>query len=323
MPAPVSHTAPLSRDQAERLRTLLTERGWKFVAKEHTLFAAEKPGEKVNVAVYQKGPKVLVQGKGTAEFVEFVLEPEILGRAELGYDEQLHPEMFSPHIGIDESGKGDFFGPLVVAAVYVEPEIARTFRASGIQDSKAIGSDARIRELAEVVRNTPGVAYEVLSFTPERYNALYAKFRNLNRLLAWGHAKVLESVLEQRPDCPRALSDQFADPAILQKALQARGKAIVLESRTKAESDPAVAAASILARERFVDWMDRSSKAYGEKIPRGAGTEVSRVAKNIVKERGAAFLTKAAKIHFRTAHETAPDHFPAPPPRMEWRKKTP
>lgn len=317
----VSHTAQLTRDQATRLQSLLAERGWKFVDKPYTLFAAEKPGEKVNVAVYEKGPKVLVQGKGTPEFVQFLLEPEILGKAEFGYDEQLHPEMFAPHIGIDESGKGDFFGPLVVAAVYVEPEIARTFRASGIQDSKAIGSDARIRELAEVVRNTPGVAYDIFSLTPERYNALYAKFRNLNRLLAWGHAKVLENVLEQRPDCPRALSDQFADPAILQKALQKRGKAILLESRTKAESDPAVAAASILARERFVDWMERSSKAYGEKIPRGAGSEVSRVARQIVAERGAAFLTRAAKTHFRTAYEAAPDFFPAPPPRMEWRKK--
>lgn len=321
MPTANSHTAPLTQDQAERLRQILTERGWKFVDKPYTLFAAEKPGEKVNVAVYTKGPKVLVQGKGMTEFVQFILEPEILGRAELGYDEALHPEMFSPHIGIDESGKGDFFGPLVVAAVYVDPDIARTFRAAGIQDSKAIGSDARIRELADVVRHTPGVAYDVFSLIPERYNAAYAKFKNLNRLLAWGHAKVLEAVLEQRPDCPRALSDQFADPALLKRALQQRGKGIVLESRTKAESDPAVAAASILARERFVDWMDRSSKAYGEKIPRGAGNEVSRLAKNLVKERGAAFLTRAAKIHFRTAHEAASDYFPAPPPRQEWRKR--
>ncbi len=311
----MTHTAPLSREQAERLRVLLAERGWEFEAKPYTIFAAAKKADKVNVAVYEKGPKILVQGKGTAEFVQFILEPEVLGRAELGYEEELQPEMFSKHFGIDESGKGDFFGPLVIAGAYVDRGIAHAFRAAGIQDSKAIGSDARIRTLADVIRSTQGAVHEVIAINPDRYNVLYQKFGNLNRLLAWGHARVIENLLAQRPDCPRALADQFADPAVMRRALLEKGRSITLETRTKAESDPAVAAASILAREKFIDWLDRQGRQLGVKLPRGASAEVKQVAADLATARGGAFLSTVAKTHFRTAHEAAPDAFPAPPPR--------
>jgi ribonuclease HIII len=118
------HTCPLTAAQADRLRALLVERGWRFESREYTLFFAQK--EKLTVAVYEKGPKLVVQGKGTEEFVQFTLEPEVLGEARLGYEEVHSPEMFAPHFGIDESGKGDFFGPLVIAGAFVDPAIART-----------------------------------------------------------------------------------------------------------------------------------------------------------------------------------------------------
>lgn len=297
---PSTCTKPLTAAQAETLRRVLEERGYVFEEKAHALFAAKK--DRVNVVVYEKGPKVVVQGKGVEEFVEFILEPEVLGRAEMGYEEVLQPEMFQPHFGIDESGKGDFFGPLVIAGVYTDAGIARALIAAGVQDSKAISSDARIRALADVIRETPGLVYEVVSVGPERYNQLYEKAGNLNRLLAWGHGLVIENLLKIRPDCPRALSDQFAHESVLKKALGPGGRSIVLEQRTKGESDVAVAAASILARERFINWMSEASKRLGVTLPRGA-TSVKAVAKQILEARGAEFLPKVCKMHFKTARE--------------------
>jgi ribonuclease HIII len=250
--------------------------------------------------------------------VTFILEPEVLGVAELGYEEVNNPQMFAPHFGIDESGKGDFFGPLVIAGVYTDRDIARSLMAAGVQDSKAITSDARIRSLADEIRVTPGIAWEVVSMGPERYNALYEKFKSLNRLLAWGHSRVIESLLEKRPSSPRALSDQFAHESVLQRALGPRAKqsGMVLEQRTKGESDVAVAAASILARERFINWMREASQRLGITLPRGA-TSVKAVAADVIKARGADFLGKVAKLHFRTAFEVL--GLPVPEKR-EWQR---
>ena len=107
------HTCALTLPQAQKLRALLTEQGWKFDVRQYTLYFAQK--DKLTLAVYEKGPKCVVQGRGTQEFVQFTLEPEVLGEAKFGYEEVHNPEMFTPHFGIDESGKGDFFGPLVIA----------------------------------------------------------------------------------------------------------------------------------------------------------------------------------------------------------------
>ena len=197
MPEPARHsyTRSLTELQAARLREVLTERGWEFEKKDYTIFAARK--DKITVAVYTKGPKVLVQGRGLEEFVTFLLEPEVLGVAEVGYEEVNNPAMFAPHFGIDESGKGDFFGPLVIAGVFTDRDIAHALREAGVQDSKAITSDARIRSLADTIRATPGISCEVVSMGPDRYNALYPKFKSLNRLLAWGHSRVIEALLEK------------------------------------------------------------------------------------------------------------------------------
>src|SRR6266446_897980 len=149
-----SYTHPLSTDQAAKLRALLHDLGFVFAPKPYTLFFAQK--DKLSVAVYEKGPKVLLQGKGVEEFVQFELEPKILGEAKLGYEEVHAPEMFQPHFGVDESGKGDFFGPLVISGVYVDRGISRKLLEAGVQDSKRIGSDARIRTLGQIIRKTAG-----------------------------------------------------------------------------------------------------------------------------------------------------------------------
>jgi len=304
MPALTSHTHALTAAQAEKLRALLDERGFEFMTKPYCLYAASKA--KVNVLVYEKGPKVLVQGRETADFVTNVLEPEILGEAQLGYEEVHHPEMFQPHIGVDESGKGDFFGPLVIAGVYVDGGVARQLREIGAVDSKRIRSDDRIAKIAAEIRMVPGIAWEVISIHPERYNELYQKFGNLNRLLAWGHAKVIENLLERVPDCPRAVSDQFANPAVLQKAMQKRGRGIELVQRTKAESDPAVAAASILAREAFVDWLKAQGQRFEATFPKGASQNVKQTAALLVNKHGAGLLPLLVKTHFSTHSEILP-----------------
>src|SRR6202021_3067263 len=128
--------------QAEALRKLLKDKGFEFVDRPYTIFFCQKA--KLSIAVYEKGPKVGVQGKETEDFVRFYLEPEILKEARIGYEEVFNPAMFEPHFGIDESGKGDFFGPLVIAGVYVDRGIARKLMEAGIQDSKKIGSDKKI-----------------------------------------------------------------------------------------------------------------------------------------------------------------------------------
>jgi len=261
-----------------------------------------------------------VQGKGAEEFVQFELEPKILGEAKLGYEEVHSPEMFEPHFGVDESGKGDFFGPLVVAGVYVDRGIARKLIDAGVQDSKRIGSDARIRAFAETIRKSTAGLVETVLIGPERYNELYQKFGNLNKLLGWGHARVIENLLAKKSDCPRALSDQFADARVIEQSLLRHGRKIDIEQRTKAESDIAVAAASILAREAFINWLERRGKELGLRLERGVSANVKEAAKKLVEMNGPQVLRGLAKVHFRTAHEIAPDDYAAPSLRGNWRK---
>ena len=302
------YTSPLTPEQAAKLRTILVESGYKFEPKPYTLYYATK--DRLNVAVYEKGPKVVLQGKGTEEFVTFRLEPEVLGAAKLGYEELHNPEMFAPHFGVDESGKGDFFGPLVIAGCYTDRGIAHTLMDAGVTDSKKISSDRRIRELAETIRRTQGAVHSVIAIGPERYNEMYGKFKNLNRLLAWGHARIIENLLELRSDCPRALSDQFANPSLIQRALLEKGRGIVLEQRTKAESDVAVAAASILAREKFIDWMQKTGGQFQTELPRGASAQVKTTARALVAAHGPDVLMRVAKTHFKTASEIDPVRYP-------------
>lgn len=294
------YNSPLTPEQATKLKALLVDEEFQFATRPHTLFFAQK--DKLTIAVYEKGPKVVIQGRGTEHFVQFHLEPEILGEARLGYEEVLTPELFTPHFGVDESGKGDFFGPLVIAGVYVDRDLARTFQDLGITDSKRISSDARIRALAAGIRKSRA-PQSVVAISPERYNALFAKIGNLNRLLAWGHARVLENLCSLRPDCPRALSDKFADVRVLERALMEKGRSIHLDQRTKAESDFAVAAASILAREKFIDWLHQTGESLGHPLPRGVSAAVKDTARRIAAQGGRDALSAVAKMHFKTASE--------------------
>lgn len=199
-------------------------------------------------------------------------------------------------IGIDESGKGDYFGPLVIAAVFVDATTQGELRLMQVRDSKKI-SDGRILEMAPDIKII--CPHSVIAIGPQKYNELYAKIRNLNRLLAWGHAKALETLLE-RVTCERAISDQFANERLILNVLQEKGRKIVLEQRTKAESDFAVAAASILARAEFLLRLKRLSSEVGTTLPKGASPAVELAAKMIIKKHGEERLGSVAKLHFKT-----------------------
>jgi ribonuclease HIII len=199
-------------------------------------------------------------------------------------------------IGIDESGKGDYFGPLVIAAVHVTPRIEEDLLALNVRDSKKI-SDGMIKTLEVDIKTL--CRHSVIAIGPERYNELYAKIRNLNRLLAWGHAKALETLLEQVP-CARAISDQFGDERLILNALQEKGRLITLEQRHKGEEDIAVAAASIVARAEFVRRLGRLAAQWGVPLPKGASPAVELAAKAVVKKHGQDGLAKVAKLHFKT-----------------------
>ena len=297
-----SYTAALDDAQATTLKALLQRENFDFVEKPYTVYAAKRG--KLSIAVYEKGPKVLVQGKETEHFVQFYLEPEVLGEARLGYEEVHQPEMFEPHFGIDESGKGDYFGPLVVGGVYTDAEITRHLIDAGIQDSKRITSDRRIRTLSAIIRETPGIVCEVVVVAPESYNRMYSnRFGNVNKMLAAGHAKVIDSLKRRVPDCGRALSDKFAEEWQIEAAVKKLGTKIEIEQRTRAESDTAVAAASILAREGLIDWLDRESEALGVDLPRGAGERVIEVGRELTAKKGVEILEKIAKTHFKTTSE--------------------
>lgn len=199
-------------------------------------------------------------------------------------------------IGIDESGKGDYFGPLVIAAVFVDATTQGELALMQVRDSKKI-SDGRILEMATDIKMI--CPHSVIAIGPHKYNELYAKIRNLNRLLAWGHAKALENILE-RVSSARAISDQFGDERLILNALQEKGRKIILEQRTKAESDLAVAAASILARAEFLIRLNRLSQEVGTTLPKGASPAVELAARMVIKKHGPERLESVAKLHFKT-----------------------
>lgn len=198
-------------------------------------------------------------------------------------------------IGIDEAGKGDYFGPLVIAACFSDEHIDKEFAAIGIRESKRI-SDGRAFILEkEIKRITP---YEVVAIGPEKYNELHAKIRNLNRLLAWGHSRALENLLT-RVNPAEVIADQFGDKSLIERALLARGRGIRLTQMTKAESIPAVAAASVLARAEFLRRLSAIAVGSSIELPKGAGSIVDEAGKRYVQAKGPDELRKVAKMHFK------------------------
>ncbi|NBQ57143.1 MAG: ribonuclease HIII [Opitutaceae bacterium] len=319
-----TYTIKLDDVQMDKLRALCVARQWEPFEVPYARFAFR--GTDVNVTAYDKRKVVVIAGKGTEEFVTMTLEPEITMAAKLGYDEVLHPDWFEAHAGLDESGKGDFFGPVVAATVIADKAMIEAWREAGVQDSKKI-VDTQIIRLDAIIRETKGVVVEVCYCrTMARYNELMGRpGANLNRLLAWQHATALGDALAKR-SVPWGLLDQFTEQPLVQRELTKKGvQNFELRMRTKAESDPVVAAASVVARAEFIRAMHALSKQFGEKLQKGAGPLVKIQADQIMQKFGTRALGDYAKLHFRTAYEVVSaagklDELPLkpPPPKMEW-----
>lgn len=203
------------------------------------------------------------------------------------------------HIGTDESGKGDYFGPLVIAGVFVDKRLEKLLAELGANDSK-LNSDDKNRRLASDIKAALGrEKYEVIKISPQKYNELYQKTGNLNSLLAWGHARVIENLLS-RNDCGYIIADQFGGENVLRRALMEKGRRAELIQTPKGERDTAVAAASILAREEYLRAMELLSEQTGLTLIKGASAQVEKRAREIVGRNGAEWLVKVAKLHFKT-----------------------
>jgi ribonuclease HIII len=259
------------------------------------------------VATFYNSGKFVIQGKNinalldslSAEFDGFSKKEK--GKKKVNKALSLFPLSSSlfPYIGTDESGKGDFFGPLVVAGVLINEENAEIFKKIGVKDSKTL-KDKQILEISYEIKKY--AVNSVVVIGNEKYNELYVKFMNLNKLLAWGHARVMENILEKE-HCEYALSDKFGDEKLILNALMARGQKINLEQRVRAESDIAVAAASILARATFVQHILDLQSFYGCKFPKGCNEGVKDAARVFIKQFGKARLKEVCKAHFKTYHE--------------------
>lgn len=218
----------------------------------------------------------------------------------------LHAEVRS-WIGVDESGKGDYFGPITAAGVLVDTERLELLRPLILRDSKELTA-ARITSAAAEIRRICDGAYAVVTVMPERYNEFMAGTsfgKNSQRILAWMHARCIEDILEKHQEVRYAVCDKFADESVIRRALMTRGRAITVQQHVRAEADPAVAAASILARDEFVRRMSQLETAAGCRLPLGASDErgILEAARHIVAREGSGGLKKYAKLHFKTTEK--------------------
>ena len=279
----------------ETLREFIQSKGWSISAEKEIAYGYQlvvtDGANKIPINLFTTG-KTLIQGKPS------ILQTELRSWADerrVSLEGTITAGM--ARIGSDESGKGDYFGPLVVAAVHVDGQTEARLIDLGVCDSKLL-PDYRIIEMAEIIGQI--CPYSVVSLGPKTYNEMYAKMQNLNRLLAWGHARCLEKVLE-KVTCDLAIADQFGNESYLLHALEERNLQIRLEQRPRAESDMAVAAASILARAEFVRKMEQLSRQVGKRLPKGAfDPSIITVGQEIVAQRGEAALAEVAKVHFKT-----------------------
>ena len=287
--------ATLDLSLTAKLKEDLLAQGFELTQPAYTLFSAKKKG--ISLTLYASG-KLTVQGKDKHEFISYYLEPEILKSFSYSYPHN-HVEMHA-RIGIDEAGKGDYFGPLCVGGLHVsgEEDIKKLLKM-GVKDSKRLG-DPTILELSKKIQRE--FKTSVIRIFPKRYNEMYHTFHNLNRMLAWGHASAIENLVEETA-CKQVIIDQFADEYVVKHALRKKALEVDLVQRHKGEEDPVVAGASILARAAFVEGLSELENKFHLKLPKGASEAVSKAAKQAIDTYGVAILQEIAKMHFKTTEE--------------------
>jgi ribonuclease HIII len=251
---------------------------------------------KVKLLVYfgKKGIKKVLQGNANTQLykdINFLINDS--NELDFGDTKISEPESY---IGSDESGKGDIFGPLVTAAVFINKTTCAVLNEYGVRDSKTV-SDYQMGELAKIIKDTVGNDFEIISINPLKYNQLYAKFKNLNELLAWSHVKAIQN-LSERCGCNEVIIDQFSSKTSTMNTKLFSSSIKVLQT-PKAERYTAVAAASILARDKFNNWFkQKSNRKMG--LKKGASIEVQTQALNIRKIDGEDKLREIAKLNFKT-----------------------
>jgi len=304
-----SYTLKLTDLQLAKLGDALSGRAWPTRNVPYARHAFD--GDGVRVVAYESG-KLVVQGGKTEDFVRNILEPEITGEFLLGYEEVNHPEWFEPHAGLDESGKGDLFGPVVSACVVADGDMVKKWMEADIRDSKTI-TDGAILKMAKSIKDTKGVVVKTAYTGMLKYNELYVKFgENLNKLLAWLHGRALLDALEVRQ--PKwGLLDQFSKQPLVQKYL--KDPAFELHMRTKAEEDPVVAAASIIARSTWLEQMKKLEELVGEPLPKGSGSQAKERARLLFEKFGEGRMGEFCKLHFKTAYEAMGK---TPPAKKAW-----
>ena len=286
------YSTKITNDFQKELKLRLSDDGFGMSIVQNALWKASKNG--INVTCYAS-LKLLIQGKNCDDFVTNYLD-STSAQTKLQLPQPDFEHDFPCWIGTDESGKGDYIGPLVTAGVMVKKEQSEYLAGLNIKDSKKL-TDKFMLEVAPKIKQN--CVFSVVTINPEKYNELYSKFGNLNKLLAWAHAKAIENILEKYPDCQNAISDKFGDESLIKNALQKNGRKINLIQRTKAESDIAVACASVLAREEFVKRTQTMSKIYGIDFAKGGGEIPTKQAAEFVQKFGADKLKMIAKTHFK------------------------
>lgn len=276
---------------AAKLLDDLKDQGFEITKPQYTVFSAKKKG--LNCTLYESG-KLMVQGRETPQFMEFYLEPQIIGNFEYSYAETLLDT--TARIGIDEAGKGDFFGPLCVAGVHAKEEAIAELKKIGVKDSKSM-ADKTILKLAKEIRKLCKVS--VVRISPLKYNLLYAKFRNLNHLLAWGHSAAIEALFNET-QCKNVIIDQFASEHVVISAIKKKKLEINLTQRHKGEEDIVVAAASIIARQEFITNLEKLEEKWGTALPKGASQKVIEAGKKFLRKYGKDKLHEVGKCHFKT-----------------------
>lgn len=274
----------------------LKDQGFELSTPPYTCFSAKKKG--ISCTLYQSG-KLSLQGKEIGPFIEFYLEPHILQAFPFTHAESsVNVETLDlvERIGIDESGKGDFFGPLCIAGVCAKGESIKGLKKIGVKDSKTL-NDPQMIKMAEKIKET--CPYHIVKINPEKYNELIVQFGNLNKLLAWGHATTIEQ-LSTKTGCKRVIIDQFANEHVVLTALKRKKLELDLTQRHKGEEDIVVAAASILARCAFVQGIESLEKQYGMKLPKGASKYTIEAGRKFIKTYGRESLGKIGKLHFKT-----------------------
>jgi ribonuclease HIII len=284
------------------LRRVLEELGVTVVGHREidyaTQYCLQLGPESVRLSVYTTG-KVVVQGKNTG--LKDLLAGRIgarVGANALGSGSRPTFDG-TPRVGIDEAGKGDYFGPLVVAGVRITGKrVAKELQELGVRDSKMLGV-AAARPMADLILEAVGPQnVRVVTLSPREYEARRSRAGNVNKLLDQLDAEIIG---ELKYEVELVVVDQYATAA--RERLQPFvPEGVRLEVRERAEDDLAVAAASVVARARFLEEMENLSARVGFELSKGA-THVLDAGRRVFRERGRAGLEEVAKTSFRITEQ--------------------